>query len=85
MDTMLFKMKKAGEIVRVKRATYALPQDAGKIGQKERIDAQASENNALNGNLSNLADLTAPANAPPNDAIDLSIPAFLRRTPATPR
>lgn len=80
MDTMLFKMTQAGEVVRVKRTTYALPQDAGKIGQKERTEDQASENKTLNGNLSNLDDLAGPANALPHDAIDLSIPEFLRRT-----
>ena len=79
MDTMLFKMKQAGEIVRLKRATYALPQDRGKIGQKERCEEQASEKKGLNGNLSDLHDLTGPANLPPSDAIDLSIPDFLRR------
>jgi hypothetical protein len=36
MDTLLFKMKEGGEVVRVKRGVYALPQDGGKIGQKGR-------------------------------------------------
>jgi hypothetical protein len=44
MDTLLFKMKEGGEIVRVKRGIYALPQDGGKIGQKERIGVQGTEN-----------------------------------------
>ena len=59
MDTLLFKMKEDSEIVRVKRGIYALPQDGGKIGQKERIAAQSTENTTLNGNLSDLSDLTA--------------------------
>jgi AAA domain-containing protein len=59
MDTLLFKMKEDSEIVRVKRGIYALPQDGGKIGQKERIGAQSTENIELNGNLPDLSDLTA--------------------------
>jgi hypothetical protein len=35
-DTLLFKMKEAGEIVRVKRGIYAVRKDTGKIGEKER-------------------------------------------------
>ena len=58
MDTLLFKMKEDGEIVRVKRGIYARPQDGGKIGQKERMGAQSTENTTLNGNLSDLSDLT---------------------------
>jgi len=58
MDTLLFKMKESGEIVRIKRGTYALPEDGGKIGQNERIENQGSENTGLNGHLSNLGDLT---------------------------
>ncbi len=58
MDTLLFKMKEGGEIIRVGRGIYGLPQDRGKIGQKERIGDQGSANIALNGNLSNLSDLT---------------------------
>jgi hypothetical protein len=60
MDTLLFKMKEAGEIIRVKRGAYALPQDAGKIGQKERTTGQNIENKDVNGNLPDLSDLTAP-------------------------
>ena len=80
VDTMLFKMRQAGEVVRIKRAIYALPQDSGKIGEKERCGEQVSENKTLNGNLSDLHDLTSPAKLPPKDAIDLTIPDFLRRT-----
>jgi AAA domain len=58
MDTLLFKMKRDGEIIRLKRGIYALAQDGGKIGQKERSGIQAIENNGLNGNLSSLTDLT---------------------------
>jgi AAA domain len=35
MDTLLFKMKESGDIVRLQRGVYALAQDAGKIGQKD--------------------------------------------------
>jgi hypothetical protein len=58
MDTLLFKMKLDGEIIRIKRGIYALAQDGGKIGQKERSSIEAIENIGLNRNLSNLADLT---------------------------
>jgi hypothetical protein len=61
MDTLLFKMKEDGEVVRVKRGIYALPQDGGKIGQKERMGGQSTENTKLNGNLSDLSDLTGLA------------------------
>ena len=57
-DTLLFKMKEGSEIVRVKRGVYALAQDAGKIGQKERNGNQTTENIGLNGNLCDLTDLT---------------------------
>jgi len=68
MDTLLFKMKESGEIVRVGRGIYGLPKDHGKIGQKERIGDQGSENKTLNGNLSNLGDLTgSPLGDSPND------------------
>ena len=61
MDTLLFKMKEGGEIVRVKRGIYALLQDDGKIGQKERTRDLSPENKGVNGNLSNLSDLTGSA------------------------
>ncbi len=61
MDTLLFKMKEGEEIVRVKRGIYALPQDGGKIGQKERTGGQTTENDGLKDNLSNLSDLTGSA------------------------
>ncbi|MGC1359200.1 MAG: hypothetical protein WA851_26080 [Xanthobacteraceae bacterium] len=60
MDTLLFKMKEAGEVARIKRGVYALQQDAGKIGQKERSEGQPTENNGLNDDLTNLSDLTGP-------------------------
>jgi hypothetical protein len=58
MDTLLFKMREGGEIVRVKRGIYALREDGGKIGQKERNDTQHFENKGLNDNLTDLTDLT---------------------------
>jgi hypothetical protein len=58
MDTLLFKMKEDGEINRVKRGVYALSQDGGKIGQKERIRLQTTDIIEQNGDLSNLTDLT---------------------------
>jgi hypothetical protein len=58
MDTLLFKMKEDGEIVRVKRGVYALSLDRGKIGQKERSEAQIIGRVEENGDLTNLSDLT---------------------------
>ncbi len=73
MDTLLFKMKEDGEIARLKRGIYVLTdskkQDAGKIGQKERLGAQASENTQLNGNLTDLTDLTDIAGSVKRDPI----------------
>jgi hypothetical protein len=61
MDTLLFKMKEGGEVLRLKRGIYALPQDSGKIGQKERFGGQRTEITTLNSNLTNLTDLTGSA------------------------
>jgi hypothetical protein len=79
VDTMLFKMRQAGEVVRIKTATYALPQESGKIGEKERCAAQAPETPAINGSLPDLPHLSSPPTASPKDTNDLSIPDFLRR------
>jgi hypothetical protein len=71
MDTLLFKMKKGGEVVPVKRGVYALPQDAGKIAEKERNCDQHTENTRSNGDLANLSDLTAVgANDLSDDSLD---------------
>ena len=40
MDTLLFKMKDGGEISPCQTRDLALPQDGGKIGQKERNGGQ---------------------------------------------
>jgi AAA domain len=42
-DQLIFKMKEAGEVRRIKRGIYALGKDAGKIGQKERFEGQGPE------------------------------------------
>jgi hypothetical protein len=60
MDVMLFKMKKAGEIVRLQRGVYGVPQDGGKIERKERSGEQDIDNVDINPELSNLSDLIAP-------------------------
>jgi hypothetical protein len=57
-DTLLFKMKEAGEVVRLRRGVYALAKDAGKIGQKERNGHQKPGNIDEVDDLSNLTDLT---------------------------
>jgi AAA domain len=59
MDTLLFKMKEAGKVTRVKRGIYALAKDTGKTGQKERNGQEMPENIEQNSNLPNLTDLTA--------------------------
>jgi hypothetical protein len=59
-DILLFKMRDAGEIIRVKRGVYAHPERVGKKerkdGKKERRERQQVENTSLNGNLSVLSD-----------------------------
>lgn len=67
-DRLLFKMKEAGEVVRVKRGVYSTsnPTDdsasrgAGKIGKKERDDSYPFEDYTLNDNLTNLTDPPTP-------------------------
>jgi len=58
-DILLFKMRHAGEIIRVKRGVYAHPEKVGKRerkdGKKERSERQHTENTRLNGNLSDLS------------------------------
>jgi len=57
-DLLLSKMAAAGEITRVKRGVYCLPQYAGQIGQKGQKDTQPSEITNKNVNLSFLSDLS---------------------------
>jgi AAA domain/CHC2 zinc finger len=61
-DILLFKMREAGEIVRVKRGVYAHPEKVGKKERKdrkkERNDSQVIENPNENANLSDLSDLS---------------------------
>ena len=85
-DILLFKMKGGGEIANPRRGIYCLPQHAGKIGKKERLAGQPTENKAQGDNLSDLSDLSEAANLSAGGnglavtgEIDLSIPAFLRR------
>ena len=40
IDQLLFKMQRDGELVRIKRGVYALPD---KIGKKERREGEAIE------------------------------------------
>ena len=58
VDQLLFKMQRDGQAVRVKRGVYAAP---GKIGKKERTDAQVSETHGEPSNLTDLTDLTGPS------------------------
>ena len=59
VDQILFKMARDGDIRRVKRGVYALPQDAGKIDKKERNGAHLTDLVKKTDNLSDLTDLTA--------------------------
>jgi RecA-family ATPase len=88
VDQLLFKMVRDGDIRRVKRGIYALPQDVGKIDKKERNEAQEPDPQGKNGNLTCLTDLTD--NPGPGGEIsanldgerqddDLEIPEFLDR------
>ena len=93
-DILLFKMKGGGEIANPRRGIYCLPEHAGKIGKKERLAAQATENKEQGADLSDLSDLseganlsaggnghaTEPEDRPPaSEDFDLGIPPFLRR------
>ena len=57
VDQLLFKMQRDGELVRVRRGVYAA---SGKIGKKERNDAEPPEKLEETTNLTNLTDLTGP-------------------------
>jgi hypothetical protein len=60
IDTLLYKMVRDGEIVRVGRGRYYLSAtNDGQIGQKERLGTQYTDIVGKNGNLSNLSDLSA--------------------------
>ena len=61
MDVLLFQMKKEGAVQRLKRGVYAIPQDATKIAKKERNSGHIIDNNSININLSDLSDLSGPA------------------------
>jgi hypothetical protein len=58
-DLLLSKMAAAGEITRVKRGVYCVPQYTGKIEQKGQKDTQPSETSQKNVNLSFLSDLSS--------------------------
>jgi hypothetical protein len=58
VDQLLFKMARDGDIRRVKRGVYALPQDVGKIDKKERNGIQPTDPQRESDNLTYLTDLT---------------------------
>ena len=60
-DIMLGRMVAAGEIARAGRGRYALPEDDGKIGQKDRNDAHPADDEPETGNLSDLSASVDPA------------------------
>ena len=89
-DILLFKMKGGGEIANPRRGIYCLPEHAGKIGKKERLAAQPSENKDQGADLSGLSEganlsaggnghATEPEHRRPAEDFDLGIPPFLRR------
>ena len=61
-DLLLFKMKGDGEIANPRRGIYCHPEHAGKIGKKERLARQPSENKEQGADLSDLSDLSEGAN-----------------------
>jgi hypothetical protein len=64
VDQLLFKMHRDGDLVRVKRATYAHP---SKIGKKERSEGQTTGKTAEIINLTVLTDLTRERDPGPRD------------------
>ena len=91
-DILLFKMKGDGEIAHPRRGIYCLPEHAGKIGKKERLVTQPTENKEQGANLSDLSDLSEGANLSAGGnglAVtgenDLGIPHFVLREPPEPR
>lgn len=85
IDQLLFKMARDGEIKRVRRGVYVLPQEASKIGNKIRNGRQATDKSTINADLTDLTDLTGSAGANPDgwsyqlDDEHDGIPAFLDR------
>jgi hypothetical protein len=57
-DLLLFKMRAQGDVVRVRRGMYALPED-GKIGQKDGHGGQDPKKSNQMTNVINLSDLSA--------------------------
>ena len=85
VDQILFKMSRDGDIQRVRRGIYAVPQDAGKMDKKERKVVLGPELEGKTHNLTYLTDLTGgwiSARSGRNDFNQddgLEIPDFLRR------
>ena len=77
VDQILFKMSRDGDIRRVRRGVYALPQDAGKIDNKIRKKTQAADVEDEITDLTDLTDLTGFSKVAMNDGLE--IPEFLRR------
>ena len=68
-DQLLFRMKEAGEVAHPKRGIYCLPEYASKIDKIRKIDDEATENKAGNGNLTNL--MNRGISTPPIEKIGL--------------
>lgn len=58
VDQLLYKMREAGEIKRVRRGVYLAADGASKISKKERNEPQTSDNKEEGRKLTNLTDLT---------------------------
>jgi hypothetical protein len=78
-DQLLLKMFREGEVIRVRRGVYRLPNlsegEASKIGKKERNGNQPTDLAAESDNLTDLTDLTSindrkPALGPRGDSLD---------------
>ena len=76
VDQLLWKMRTDGEIERVRRGVYRLPNKIGKIGKKQINGHQVIGSRRESENLTNLTDLTGFH----ADGLDMpDIPDFLRR------
>jgi AAA domain len=69
MDSLLFRMLEAGEVIRPRRGIYSFQRDASVIGEKERNRGQDIENKAVNPNHTDhtgisAADRLSAANPP---------------------
>jgi hypothetical protein len=83
-DLLLSKMAQNGEIRRIKRGVYGLPQAVGQIGQKEGFCNQPTEPKEENIDLSNLSDLSR-ISAPDGNTLPLNVQAEDNQASGAPK